>query len=250
MKSIKVIISELFKNKTNGIFVEAGALDGQFLSNTLWLEKQLNWTGILIEPDPVNYKELSSKNRKSWISNSCLSTETFPKQIVIKSVTRPTFTWISRGNTIDNSLDFGKEDLEVTSEYSYYIVQCFPLYTYLLALGIDKVDLISLDTQGGEDKMVYTFPWDKVYVSAVIVEHLYDRILDKKLVNFMNNIGYILVALVGEPDYIFVKENDVILKSFGYIPIQERLEKMSALTNDKIYNALKLRWLDRKPKTI
>ena len=47
-----------FKGKTDGVFVEMGALDGHKFSNTIKHEKYLNWRGVLIEPDPDNYATL------------------------------------------------------------------------------------------------------------------------------------------------------------------------------------------------
>ena len=37
-------------NKKNGFFIELGANDGLFQSNTAFFEKEHEWTGILIEP--------------------------------------------------------------------------------------------------------------------------------------------------------------------------------------------------------
>jgi hypothetical protein len=34
--------------KRGGVFVEAGAYDGETFSNTLYLEKRLGWTGLLV----------------------------------------------------------------------------------------------------------------------------------------------------------------------------------------------------------
>ena len=41
----------LFQGKIkNGFFIEAGAWDFSFNSNSLWYELKYNWTGLLIEP--------------------------------------------------------------------------------------------------------------------------------------------------------------------------------------------------------
>ncbi|KAB7507993.1 hypothetical protein Anas_00609, partial [Armadillidium nasatum] len=43
----------------NGTFIEAGAYDGETFSNTLNLEKELGWSGLLIEPNPLEYQLLA-----------------------------------------------------------------------------------------------------------------------------------------------------------------------------------------------
>ena len=42
----------LFNNKKNGFFIDIGAHDGVTISNTLFFEKQNDWKGICIEPNP------------------------------------------------------------------------------------------------------------------------------------------------------------------------------------------------------
>jgi len=51
-----------FYNKKDGFFIEIGASDGIFLSNTYLLEKDHNWKGICVEPVPSKF-ELLCKNR-------------------------------------------------------------------------------------------------------------------------------------------------------------------------------------------
>jgi hypothetical protein len=41
-------------------------------------------------------------------------------------------------------------------------MQCFPLYSLLLAVGNPKVDYLSLDIEGAELLVLKTIPWDKV----------------------------------------------------------------------------------------
>jgi len=61
--------------------VECGAFDGLFHSNTLELEMNHTWTGLLIEASPLTYKQLMTRNRKSWKSNVCLSLAPYPTKV-------------------------------------------------------------------------------------------------------------------------------------------------------------------------
>lgn len=50
-----ILDEQLFNKKENGVFVEVGALDGFGASNTWFFEKERNWSGLLIEPNPVEF---------------------------------------------------------------------------------------------------------------------------------------------------------------------------------------------------
>jgi hypothetical protein len=63
----------------NGFFVECGALDGELRSNTLFMERNLGWEGVLIEADPKNFLKVQEKNRRAWTVPACLSTSSSPK---------------------------------------------------------------------------------------------------------------------------------------------------------------------------
>ncbi|XP_057367395.1 uncharacterized protein LOC130688432 [Daphnia carinata] len=65
-------ILRILRNQTNGFFIECGAYDGETLSNTLYMERSLAWTGLLIETDQVSFKALIGRNRKAFTSPVCL----------------------------------------------------------------------------------------------------------------------------------------------------------------------------------
>ena len=68
-------------NKSSGFFIEAGAADGELISNTLHLELNYNWTGLLVEPNPTFLKALLSKQRNAYILPHCLSTKPFVETV-------------------------------------------------------------------------------------------------------------------------------------------------------------------------
>jgi hypothetical protein len=61
-------VHSILGDKNNGYFIELGACDGLYLSNTLYFERNHNWNGICIEPND-NYINQLKLNRKCNISN-------------------------------------------------------------------------------------------------------------------------------------------------------------------------------------
>jgi hypothetical protein len=64
-----------------------------------------------------------------------------------------------------------------------YKVQCFPLYSMLVAVGRTRVDYFSLDVEGSEYKILATIPWHKVDIKVCISPNIFNGIPD---FNFSN----------------------------------------------------------------
>lgn len=56
-----------------GTFVEIGAVDGVFMSQTLMLEKTLGWSGLLVEPDPRSFAILQDRRRNASLAPLCVN---------------------------------------------------------------------------------------------------------------------------------------------------------------------------------
>ena len=60
---IEKILGLSKSNPKSGFFIEAGAADGEWFSNTLYFERHHNWTGLLVEPNPDLLSELVKTHR-------------------------------------------------------------------------------------------------------------------------------------------------------------------------------------------
>ncbi|KAK3860847.1 hypothetical protein Pcinc_033136 [Petrolisthes cinctipes] len=207
-------IRKLFSDYHDGFFVEAGALDGVYLSNTLWLEMNLGWTGLLVEPDPRSYSVLLTKHRKAWSSNTCLSSEPYPRETVLvlltaieRSILEVGYWWAYRGNTHELRDDHPYiNQTETRTEKLYVAVQCFPLLSYLLALNVTTVDLLTLDIQGTEQFVLQSLlDSDSVSIRVIVVENELGR-MDH---SYMASRGYELVA--SSLDQVYILKGDPLL---------------------------------------
>jgi len=174
-------IWNLFENVTTGdlFFVDCGANDGEYISNTLWLEKEKGWNGLLIEADPTTFGKLKTKHRKAWHANLCLSTDRFPKTVSF---------FRNLMNSGVNGLNKRRE-LDVTREIT---VQCIPLYTMLRALNRTVIDFFSLDIEGLELEVLKTIPFDKILIKTLAIEHWSIPGGAAILERFMKQKGYYL----------------------------------------------------------
>jgi len=193
-------IRTILHNKRNGFFIECGALDGETRSNTLYMERYLDWTGLLIEADPLNFAQMVQKNRKSWLSPTCLSKTPHPQVVSFKQ---------------DFNVGRISENKVGQSKAGYVDVQCFPIYSYLVALNVSQVDYFSLDIEGDELDVLKTIPFDKVDIQTLSVEFAHVDDGKDTLKEFMTSQGYNVVAEITHPnwlanDFIFVKNNLVV----------------------------------------
>ena len=60
---IEKILGLYKNNPQSGFFIEAGAADGEWFSNTLYFERHHNWTGLLVEPNPDLLSDLVKTHR-------------------------------------------------------------------------------------------------------------------------------------------------------------------------------------------
>jgi len=132
-----------YLNFKGGFFVEAGACDGLFQSNTYYLEKALGWDGILIEPIWEQFVKCT-KNRQNCELHRCLLGKK-PGSEIIHSAGAMS---ISESSYLDIEKHI-KDGLKV-QHLKPSEVEKVPVKTLSEIIGNRKVDFFSLDIEGGE----------------------------------------------------------------------------------------------------
>jgi FkbM family methyltransferase len=195
------VLLHFIGEKRNGFFIELGALDGIIISNTYFFEKELGWTGVLIEPIPESYENLK-KNRNCHVSNALISDVSgIEKQFLMGGA----------GSGIINDED--------PQQSGYYVrVNITNPRIKMITKTLDEVldefnspnyiDFLSLDVEGHEYEVLKNFPFDKYIIDIICVENNSGIDKNDNMINFHNlmiNKNYELLEI---PDFRKGKPND------------------------------------------
>lgn len=158
-----------FGKKPDGIFVEVGAFDGEYVSNTSCLA-DLGWTGHYIEPVKEYYEKCCArhaKNKNVTVHNTGIGSKQ-GEEIEIATL-GPISTL--RSDSLENyqNIDWAREELPDAIEKQK--VRLEVLDNFLETIGVPSgFDLLVVDVEGFEHAVLYDFPLEKWRIQMVIVE--------------------------------------------------------------------------------
>lgn len=167
-----IYVAGLLGRPRHGTFVDIGANDGVTISNTLYFEKELGWNGLAIEPIPVAYEKLKA-NRNCHTLNACISDREGKAeflevegraQMLSGLLTKYDKQHLRRINRTVKRLGGSVKTTEV---------ECLRIGTALSRFNIDRIDFLSLDTEGGELGILQDMDFDTIPVRAISVENNY-----------------------------------------------------------------------------
>ncbi|XP_045133722.1 uncharacterized protein LOC123517563 [Portunus trituberculatus] len=166
VKELVAFIKTHFKDKRGGVFLELGTGDGEYRSITLPLERDLGWSGLLVEPHPGLYKKLLKKARKASAARLCVSPYSYPAKMKLA------YPKVMEDATEEEAVaEMGKTKLEVLwdkvtlakNTHEVVEVQCVPLENLIYAGGLTStIDLMVLDMSGTDLDLLLNTKLDEV----------------------------------------------------------------------------------------
>jgi FkbM family methyltransferase len=149
-----------------GVFVEAGAHDGYTQSNTYFLERYRDWTGVLVEPVPELAAKATKRRPRSHVAHCALVD---PKQAGSKVP-------VSFGDLLSHVGEASTNSQQAAADQgreSYTVeVDSRTLDDVLDAAGIGAVDLMVLDLEGHEAAALRGLDLDRHPVKWLMIEML------------------------------------------------------------------------------
>jgi FkbM family methyltransferase len=157
-EDIYVYNNYLNKYRSDGVFVELGAMDGLTYSNTYFFERELGYDGVLIEP--TNQYERLVINRPVCKNVNLAVNYNDTSSIFIGNG--------PCGGLLSSMNDNFKSRNNVNSMDKYY-VKCSPFKKILNDNNVKYIDLLSIDVEGGEQIVLETMDFN-IPVFVIIIE--------------------------------------------------------------------------------
>ena len=193
-----------YLNYGDGFYVELGANDGISQSNTLYLEKNLNWRGVLVEPNKKNYlKCVQNRSELNAIfHNACVSFN-YKKKFVnflyadLMSISLDLESDISDPYVHQKiGLNFLPDD---TSDLRF-VAPAVTLNKLLIeAKAPSLIDLLVLDVEGAEIEILEGIDHRLFKFKYMCIESRNAQ----KLFEYLNPLGYVLKEKLTEQDYLY-----------------------------------------------
>ena len=203
------IYSSYFSGGGVGFFFEAGMVEGERLSNTLFFERSLGWNGLCVEPNPAFHDRIRAV-RKADLEPSALGTVDQEMLFLCAGDLGGILRYLDTNHIkrceelYSTASHLKKENLGVRW------IRARPIMDILGERGIDRIDYFSLDIEGGEYQILETIDYSKVHINSMTVKSQYGG--DQKIKALLEGNGLQFVRRM-EADLIFVNRNFIPLKA-------------------------------------
>lgn len=193
-------------NFRGGFFIEAGANDGFKQSNTYYLEKNKEWTGVLVEPIPALFSKCVKERPNSIVFNCALVPENYEYDNV--TMVYANLMSLVKGARKSENKDIDhivrgisiQKDVDDSFEIS---VPGRTLTSILDEVGERKIDLLSLDVEGYELAVLQGLNFDKYQPEYILIEANFLEEIDEHLTSY----GYKNIDQFSEHDFLYKNRN-------------------------------------------
>jgi FkbM family methyltransferase len=178
----------------DGFYVDVGAFHPFFLSNTYWLYEQ-GWRGVNVDATPDVMHAFDEEKPEDVNLNLAISD--YDGEI----------TFFSYGHSVLNTSE--ESEVDWSQNPTSHTVPCLTLKSLFdrYAPSDRDIDLLSVDVEGHDFKVISSNDWSKYRPNIVLIERHSNgitEIVDSDIFKFMKSKGYDLHAWT-PPTLIFLR---------------------------------------------
>jgi len=199
-------INNISNHKRNGIFLDIGANDGIYTSNTAKLEFEYGWTGVCVEAN-INLIDKLQKNRpNSIIVNSAVWSKKSKVNFEIpnnnyKNIDGHLLSRISGIAGNENNFKHHFKDNVNIIELEADSITSILEKNFKIPCDIDYM---SLDVEGAELEVLKGIDFNKINIRFMTIEHGDRKNYKESIIDFLTQHNYVLHR-INKWDIEFIK---------------------------------------------
>ena len=189
----RFLLENFFRGKRGGVFLDIGAYDGETLSNTLFFENTMGWTGLCVEPLTSAFAKLAA-TRKAVCENLCVGDfegeADFVEADDLSGPNEQMFSGLAANFDPRHVIRIEA----MTKTQLTRRVKVTKLSTLLAKHSLFDIDYCSMDVEGGELAILSDFDPARFRIGVFTIENNWD---DERIPKLMAEKGYEFLRKAG-----------------------------------------------------
>ena len=184
--------TNIFKGYKNGFYVDVGAHDGVSINNTLYFEKNNNWTGINIEPIKIVFDRLVSNRHTNINYNCAVCNQDGETDFLCNTGYTEMISGIKDTFDTRHLERLESENRGYGSTTEIIKVNTKKLETIFDENNVSHVNYLSIDVEGAEFEVIKSINFDKVFIDVIGFENNYNDV-SIPIVEYLENKNFVVI---------------------------------------------------------
>lgn len=212
----KYLEENVFRGFKNGFFVDVGAHNGVSINNTLFFEKEHNWTGINFEPIKSVYDQLIQARPNCINYNLAIDENDGETTFILNKGATEVISGIQTHYDSRHTNRLLYENGIYKSTTELIKVHTKRLETIFKENNIKNINYMSIDVEGAEFAVIKSINFEDVYIDVIDFENNYSDV-SIPIVNYLITKGYYLLNYKGLDIMMIHKNSQFIRKEILFL---------------------------------
>jgi FkbM family methyltransferase len=201
----------IFKGFKNGFFMDVGAHNGIDINNTLYFEKNNNWTGINIEPIKNIYEQLLLNRPISININCAISNNDGIANFILNTGYSEMISGLKDNYDIRHFQRLMNEIIYIGGKTEIITVNTQKIESICDKYNIKHIHYLSIDVEGAEFEVIKSIHFDKVFIDIIGFENNYDDV-SIPIIKYLENKNYIMIYK--SMDIFMIHNNSIFINDY------------------------------------
>jgi FkbM family methyltransferase len=205
-KQDQLLETHVFKGFKRGVFVDVGAWDGVTFNNTLFFERERQWTGLNLEPLPDKFQELVVNRPACTNLNLAVSDREGEADFLAMTGYTSMLSGLPENYDPRHRKRIERETAEMKTESALIKVSVKRLDTIFREHDIRRVHYLSVDAEGSEFNILRSIDFSSTFIDLIGFEANFPE-TSHEIRQYLASKGYIHLPIANAIDVFMIHKD-------------------------------------------